>query len=119
MKRIQESSAIKADIPPMLIGYNACVNGFYSFPPLIAHLLEMVILALLLLIATGVGLRLLRLLRVYNALRLSERLLFGVALGLGALALLMLAMGLLGIITLISGLIVLIVLAGSSYTTLR
>lgn len=95
------------------------MNGFYSFPPLIAHLLELAVVALFLLIATGVGLRLLRLLRVYDALSLGERIVFGLALGLGALALLMMLMGLASIIYLPAGLLVLLALAGGSYKALR
>src|SRR5215203_1519417 len=74
---------------------------------------------LLLLIATGAGLRILRLLRVYDELSLGERIVFSVGIGLGVLALLMFAMGVLGVITLFSGLLVLIALAGGSYTALR
>lgn len=76
----------------------------------------MLIVLLLLLIAAGAGLRLLRLLRVYDALQIAERIVFATSLGLGALALLMLAMGLLGFINLFTGLTVLAVLAGISYT---
>ena len=95
------------------------VNGFYALPPLLAHLLELLVLALLLLVATGTGLRLLRLLRVYQMLSLGERLLFSLALGLGALSLLMFAMGLMGVIDLPAGLLVLSALAAGSYAPLR
>jgi hypothetical protein len=95
------------------------VNGFYALPPLLTHLLELLVLALLLLVATGLGLRLLRLLRAHHILSLGERLLFSLALGLGALSLLMFAMGLMGLIDMPAGLLVLAALAGGAYAPLR
>lgn len=83
----------------------------FDLPPLFAHIAELVTLVLISGIAAGVGLRMLRLLRLDAALGLGERLVFSLALGYGALGLLMLAMGLLGIIYLPVGLALLLVLA--------
>lgn len=101
------------------IRYNVRVNGYDSLPPIVAHVLEMLIVALLLLIATGVGLRLLKLQRIYAWLSVGERLLFGVTIGLGALSLLMFVIGLLDVLYLPVGVILLVALAASAYRALR
>ncbi|MDQ3927900.1 MAG: DUF1420 family protein, partial [Chloroflexota bacterium] len=70
----------------------------FGLPPLLAHIAEMVTITLLMGIATGMGLVLLRLLRVEPLLSVGERLLFGVMLGYGTLSLLVLGVGLVGLL---------------------
>ena len=90
----------------------------FGLPPILAHFIELILLLLLTAIATGVGLRMLALLRLDQALSLGERFLFGAALGYGALAFSMLGMGLLGVLHLPVGLGVLAALALAGYAPL-
>jgi Protein of unknown function (DUF1420) len=80
-----------------------------GWPPILAHLVELVSLALISGVAIGVGLRLLNLLRLIpppqsggrvgvGGLSPGERLLFGFALGYGTLAYATFALGLLGLL---------------------
>ncbi|MDQ5825873.1 MAG: hypothetical protein M3441_16895 [Chloroflexota bacterium] len=70
----------------------------FGLPPLLAHIAELVTITLLVGIATGAGLVLLRLLRVAPLLSVGERLLFGVMLGYGIISLLVLGVGLVGLL---------------------
>ena len=67
----------------------------WNLPPIVAHIVELLLLIALSGIALGVGLRLLYILALSPMLSLGERLVFGIALGYGALGFSMLAIGLL------------------------
>ncbi|MEA2574913.1 MAG: hypothetical protein QOH93_2211 [Chloroflexia bacterium] len=83
----------------------------FGLPPLLAHIAELLTITLLVGIATGVGLVMLRLLRVTPVLSLGERLLFGTMLGYGTMSLLVLAVGLLGLLYTPVVLVILVALA--------
>lgn len=57
----------------------------FGLPPLLAHIAELLTITLLVGIATGAGLVLLRILRVTSLLSVGERLLFGTLLGYGTI----------------------------------
>ena len=86
------------------------MGPMFNLPPVLAHVVELVLFCGLTATATGTGLRILRALRVAEALSAGERLVFGMGLGYGVLALLMLGMGLVGLIYLPVGLGVLALL---------
>ncbi len=90
----------------------------FNLPPLLAHAVELLAIIILSGVAAGLGLLVLRLLRVGSGLSLGERLLFGLALGYGVMAFAMLALGLLGLIYLPVGLAVLLVMAVVAYRPL-
>jgi hypothetical protein len=83
----------------------------FGLPPLLAHITELVTITLLVGIATGVGLVVLRLLRVAFLLSLGERLLFGTLLGYGTISLLVLGVGLMGLLYTPVVLVILVALA--------
>jgi hypothetical protein len=66
----------------------------FGLPPILAHIVELTVAALLMAVAAGTGLAILRLLRLSQRLSTGERLVFGTALGLGAMSFLMLGLGL-------------------------
>ncbi|HEX8219833.1 MAG TPA: DUF1420 family protein [Chloroflexia bacterium] len=70
----------------------------FGLPPLLAHIAELLAITLLVSIAAGTGLSLLRLLRAAPLLTVGERLLFGTLLGYGTISLLVLGVGLLGLL---------------------
>src|SRR5687767_3067463 len=84
----------------------------FGLPPLLAHIVEIVVFALVSLIGLGVGLRLLRVLRVDGLLGFGERVVFGLGLGYGALGFVMLGMGLMGVIYAPVGIVALLGLGG-------
>ncbi|HEX8229255.1 MAG TPA: glycosyltransferase family 39 protein, partial [Chloroflexia bacterium] len=67
----------------------------FGLPPLLAHIAELLTIILLVGIAAGAGLVVLRLLRVAPLLSTGERLLFGTLLGYSTMSMLVLAAGLL------------------------
>ncbi|HKP53728.1 MAG TPA: hypothetical protein VJ183_13885 [Chloroflexia bacterium] len=83
----------------------------WNLPPVAAHIAELLFLLAFSSVALGVGLRLLHLLALSPILSLGERLVFGFAIGYGALGFAMLGMGLLGVLYLPIGLVVLAILA--------
>jgi hypothetical protein len=87
----------------------------WNLPPIAAHLIELLLLLALSSVALGVGLRLLYILALRPILSLGERLLFGIALGYGALGFAMLGLGLAGLLYLPAGLVVLALLAVAGY----
>jgi hypothetical protein len=87
----------------------------FGLPPILAHIGELAIVLLLTAVAAGVGLRVLGWLRASPGLSTGERVIFGVALGYGALGFSMLGMGLLGALSLPVGLTVLGVLVILAY----
>lgn len=70
----------------------------FGLPPLLAHIAELVTITLLVGIAAGAGLFILRLSRVSPLLSVGERLLFGTLLGYGTISMMVLAAGLLGLL---------------------
>ncbi len=69
----------------------------FNLPPLPAHIIELALVALLFALATGLGLRVLLLLRAYPLLNTGERLVFGASLGMGTLGFGVFFVGLLGL----------------------
>lgn len=90
----------------------------FGLPPLPAHILELLTITLLVGIAAGVGILLLRLLRVAASLTVGERLVFGVVLGYGAISLPVLALGLVGLLYTPSVLLLLVALAAIGFRPL-
>ena len=84
----------------------------FGLPPLLAHIVEIVVFALVSLIGLGVGLRLLRVMRVDGLLGFGERVVFGLGVGYGALGFVMLGMGLVGVIYAPVGIVALLGLGG-------
>lgn len=90
----------------------------WNLPPIVAHIVELVLLIAFSGIALGAGLRLLNILALSPLLSLGERLVFGLALGYGTLSFSMLGLGLLGLLYLPAGLIVLALLTAAGYRPL-
>jgi hypothetical protein len=90
----------------------------WNLPPVAAHIVELLLLLAFSSLALGVGLRLLHLLALSPILSLGERLVFGLAIGYGALGVAMLGLGLLGVLYLPVGLVVLALLAVAGYRPL-
>ncbi|HYP19537.1 MAG TPA: hypothetical protein VEY08_05630, partial [Chloroflexia bacterium] len=90
----------------------------FGLPPLLAHIAEVLAITLIVSIAAGTGLALLRLLRVAPLLTVGERLLFGTLLGYGTISLLVLGVGLLGLLYTPVVLIILAALAAIGFLPL-